>query len=106
MGSSSRWSPDTITMKLTLAVLASVLAIAMAAPAAEAEPEPKNVGTKHFGGYGYGGYPLLGAGYHYPSHGSYGHFPSYGSYGSYGHYSGGYRPCYGYACILRNKNKN
>ena len=71
--------------------------------------------TKHFGGYGYGGYPLLGAGYHYPSHGSYGHYPSYGSYvtypsygsyGSYGHYYGGYRPCYGYACILRNKNKN
>merc|ERR1711971_1437158 len=86
----------------------------LAAPApeaeAEAEAEAKSVNSKHFfGGYGYNGYPLLGAGYHYPSYSgySYGHYPSY-TYPSYGHYQGynGYRPCYGYACILRNKNKN
>merc|ERR1711953_756983 len=101
-------------MKFFIAIVSALLAIALAAPApeaeAEADAEAKNVNSKHFfGGYGYNGYSLLGAGYHYPS---YGHYPSY-TYPSYGHYQGGYyggyngyRPCYGYACILRNKNKN
>merc|ERR1712228_415851 len=103
-----------IKMKFFMVIASALLAIALAAPApeaeAEAEAEAKSVNSKHFfGGYGYNGYPLLGAGYHYPSYSgyNYGHYPSY-TYPSYGHYQGynGYRPCYGYACILRNKNKN
>merc|ERR1712227_877468 len=71
-------------------------------PQADAE----STNTKHFFGYGYGGYPLLGAGYHYPSYVYNGyrptHYPSYG-YGSAYYGYGGYRPCHGYGCILRNK---
>merc|ERR1712154_608276 len=92
-----------IKMKFFMVIASALLAIALAAPApdaeAEAEAEAKSVNSKHFfGGYGYNGYPLLGAGYHYPSYSG----PSYGHYQGYN----GYRPCYGYACILRNKNKN
>ena len=64
--------------------------------------------TKHFG-FGYNGYPLFGAGYHYPSH-----YPSqypgnyYGGYGGYGGYYNPYQPSLypgGYPPVLRN-NKN
>merc|ERR1711976_966217 len=95
-------------MKVFIAIISALLAVAAAAPSEEASGPQADAGvqSKHFGGYGYNGYPLLGAGYHYPSYSGYhyGHYPAY-TYPSYGHYQGynGYRPCYGYACILRNK---
>merc|ERR1712038_536081 len=81
-------------MKFIIAVIAAVVAMALTqdqASGPRADAEATN--TKHFFGYGYGGYPLLGAGYPYPSYG----------YGSAYYGYGGYRPCHGYGCILRNK---
>merc|ERR1712113_36963 len=96
-------------MRFIIAVIAVVVAMAHVdaqdqASGPQADAEATN--TKHFFGYGYGGYPLLGAGYHYPSYVYNGyrptHYPSYG-YGSAYYGYGGYRPCHGYGCILRNK---
>merc|ERR1711944_282601 len=99
--------PTKTTMKFIIAIIAAVVAMAMAqdqASGPQADADATN--NKHFFGYGYGGYPLLGAGYHYPSYVYNGyrptHYPSYG-YGSAYYGYGGYRPCHGYGCILRNK---
>merc|ERR1719245_1823224 len=81
-------------MKFIIAIIAAVVAMAMGqdqASGPQADADATN--NKHFIGYGYGGYPLLGAGYHYPYYG----------YGSAYYGYGGYRPCHGYGCILRNK---
>merc|ERR1711982_193284 len=98
---------------LTL-IIATIIASTMAQNQ-EGGPQPDaEAGTRHFGGYGYNGYPLLGAGYNYPNYGygynyNYGHHGyGYGGYRPHGYGYGGYRPHghYGYGSFFRNKKTN
>merc|ERR1711953_551907 len=102
MGSLPKGS-STITMKFVIIALCLV-----AVGLAQTQQTKDGIKTKHFGlGYnGYNGYPVYGAGYHYPSY-----YPAHSHYP--GHYYGGYYNPYqpslypaGFPPVLRNNKKN